>query len=141
MKRLSKRETGQQNRLHEQLDFFGARKKRFISIYASKPRIRIKQNPMQKPEIGKVTEIDYNKSRHEYLEKLFLSQQRAGLAQQQMSAIGLAASGTASQIASVRQQQAMNSAMQMQGMTGSAFGMGMGSQFGWSDPRLFCNNL
>lgn len=42
MKRLSKLEAGQQKRLYEQLDFFGAKKKRFISIYASKPRIRIK---------------------------------------------------------------------------------------------------
>jgi len=86
MKRLSKRESGQQKRLHEQLDFFGAKKKRFISVYANKPRIRIKQTSVKKPEIGIVTEIDYNQSRHEYLERLFLSRQRLGLAQGQMMA-------------------------------------------------------
>lgn len=42
MIKLSKRESGQQNRLHDQLDFFGAKKKRFISVYARKPRIRLK---------------------------------------------------------------------------------------------------
>jgi len=42
MIKLSKQETRTQNRLHEQLDFFGAKKKRYVSIYANKPRIRVR---------------------------------------------------------------------------------------------------
>lgn len=37
--RIDKRK---QNRLHNQLDFFNAAKKRFISVYANKPHIRIR---------------------------------------------------------------------------------------------------
>jgi hypothetical protein len=42
MTRLTKHEVREQKRLYEQLDFFGAKKKRFVSIYAKKPHIRLK---------------------------------------------------------------------------------------------------
>lgn len=61
-------------RLHEQLKFFGAKKTRFISCYAKKPRIKI-ELPYKCRETGAVhhpdgtCEIDYTESRVRYLKE------------------------------------------------------------------------
>lgn len=39
---LTKLEKYKLSKLHKQLDFFGCKRKRFISVYANKPRIRVK---------------------------------------------------------------------------------------------------
>lgn len=48
MARLTKHQVREQKRLHDQLDFFGAKKKRFISVYANKPRIRVSNKSKEK---------------------------------------------------------------------------------------------
>jgi len=42
MASLSKMDRRKQKRLYDQLDFFGAKKRRYVSVYANKPRIRMK---------------------------------------------------------------------------------------------------
>ena len=46
---LTKLEKYKLSKLHKQLDFFGCNRKRFISVYANKPRIRVGAKPKEKP--------------------------------------------------------------------------------------------
>lgn len=65
MAKLTRRQTGTQKRLYEQLDFFGAKKKRYVSIYAKKPRIRVKHK--EHPNF-KLT-VDSNEAERKLIEK------------------------------------------------------------------------
>lgn len=53
--------------LQEQLKFFGAKKQEFISIYAKKPKVRVKVKP--NPDNSRVTNVNYNDSRTAYIDR------------------------------------------------------------------------
>lgn len=54
--------------LAEQLRFFGAKKQKFISVYARKPRIRVKVKRGYKVDIPRVINIDYNDIRQRHID-------------------------------------------------------------------------
>ena len=97
----------QKERLAEQLKFFGAKKKRFISCYAKKPRILCKVKVKRTISKDNITEIDYIKSKSDYLDRQMegLRRQQLGMGMQgsQHAFLQMTAAGQASQ----RQSQAM----------------------------------
>ena len=66
-----------ESRRDTQFKFFGYKPKRFISVYADKPRILVKVK--SKPDNSRVTNVNYNDSRTAYIDS-----QMAALHQQQM---------------------------------------------------------
>lgn len=66
-----------ESRRDAQFKFFGYKPKRFISVYARKPRVRVKIKV--KHDNSRVTNVNYNDSRTAYIDR-----QMAALYQQQM---------------------------------------------------------
>ncbi len=111
--------------LSEQLKFFGAKKQKFISVYAKKPRIRVEVKT--KPDESNVTYIDYNDSRSAYIDMQMeaLRQHQESLGMRGVAntaAVGLGALGYASALSGMTGQRQANIAAEQSRMLADLLG-------------------